>query len=192
MPSPRPKVQISFHPEATEASETRDDESSSLSSPPAGHEVTTTIAPGARWLFAAVLLATLAFASAAPAITGQFLPQDDSHVTQNVALRAWQGLRPIWLTPQRLPSPYPMTFTAYLVQYRLFRDSPSGYRVVSFILHACVTVLLWTLLKKLDVPGAYLAAALFAVHPVQIATVAWIAQQKVLWCALFFLSSLVV
>jgi hypothetical protein len=85
-----------------------------------------------------------------------------------------------------------VTFSAYLVQYRTFRDSPAGYRAVNFILHALATVLLWTLLKELDVPGAYLAAALFAVHPVQVATVAWIAQQKVLWCAVFFIPSLLV
>lgn len=186
MPAPRPKVQITFQPQ--DATVPASDESTA----PAGHEITTSLAPGARWLLLALLLAGLAIASAARAVNGKFLPQDDTHVTDNVALRAWQGLRPIWLSPQRMAGPYPIAFTCYLIEYRIFRASPTGYRAINLLLHAFVTVLLWTLLKKLEVPGAYFAAALFAVHPLQVATVAWIAQQKVLWCAVFYLAGLLV
>ncbi|MBC8108078.1 MAG: hypothetical protein H7Z14_15945, partial [Anaerolineae bacterium] len=181
MAAPRPKVQITFHPDEPIESD--------QSAPPAD-AITTTIAPGARWILAALALLVLAFIAGAPAINGKFLPQDDTHVRDNTALRSWEGLKPIWLSPQRMEGPYPIAFTAYLLEYKAFGEKPAGYHVVNLILHGLVTLLLWTVLRKLEVPGAWLAAALFAVHPVQIATIAWIAQQKVLLCALFYLSSL--
>ncbi|CAN5631981.1 tetratricopeptide repeat protein [soil metagenome] len=184
MAAPRPKFQVTFHPEdAADAAEQEQQDRSSGG-------IATTIAPGARWFFAALALAVLAIAAAAPALSGKFLPQDDLHVTENTALRLWQGLVPIWRTPQRMDAPYPITFTSYLLQYRIFRDSPVGYHAVSLMLHAGVVLLLWTLLRKLELPGAWVAAALFAVHPVPIATVAWISQQKVLLCAAFYLVAL--
>lgn len=182
----RPKVQVTFHPDDGSAPQ-QDDRTA-----PHAHEITTTLAPGARWFFQALALMVLALVIGLPAINGTFLPQDDVHVTDNVALRAWHGLRPIWLTPQRLEGPYPMTFTSYLLQYRVFGDSPTGYRAVNLILHGLVVVLLWTLLKKLGVPGAWFAAAIFAVHPVQVASVAWIAQHKAMLCGVFFVASLIV
>jgi len=181
MPAPRPKVQIAFHSgEPIEAE-----------SQPQSHDgISTTIAPGARWILAAIGLLILAFIAGVPAVNGKFLPQDDTHVKDNAALRSWEGLKPIWRSPQRMDGPYPIAFTSYLLEYKLFRETTTGYHVVNLVLHGLVALLLWTLLRKLEVPGAWLAAALFAVHPVQVATIAWIAQQKVLLCAFFYLSAL--
>lgn len=181
MAAPRPKVQITFHPDEPIDAEQHAAPADAIS---------TTIAPGARWILAALALLVLAFAAGAPAITGKFLPQDDTHVQENTALRTWEGLKPIWRSPQRMEGPYPITFTSYLLEYRAFHDRTPGYHVVNLLLHGLATMLLWTLLRKLEVPGAWLAAALFAVHPVQVATIAWIAQQKVLLCAVFYLSGL--
>src|SRR4051794_508072 len=165
----RPKVGISFHPE-----DVAEPEWLSYESQHAARPLKIGLAPRAQWLLGAVALFLLAIASSAPSITGKFLLADDLNITANPVVRSWHGLAPIWLAPWRLPQLQPIANTAYLVQYQLFHDSPAGYRAVNLLLHAGVVLLLWTLLRKLELSGAWLAAALFALHPVTVASVAWI------------------
>lgn len=148
-----------------------------------------------RWALAALILSMVAFACGAGALgrDAKFLYRDDVHVSQNPALRAWAGLKPIWFQPHHLPSFSPIGYSAYLIEYRLFGgEKAEGYHVVSLLLHAANAMLLWTLLKKLELPGAWLAAALFAAHPVQVDAVAWAAQQRIVLCTTFYLAALLV
>jgi protein O-mannosyl-transferase len=149
-------------------------------------------------LAALIVVATLA--AYEPALTGGFIWDDDNHVTQNLALRSPAGLRTIWLEPGFVPSAwrpdtwtptqyYPLLHTSFWIDYRLFGLRPFGYHLVNVLLHAAVSLLAWTVLRRLRVPGAALAAAVFALHPVHVESVAWITERKNLLSAVFYLGS---
>ena len=107
-----------------------------------------------------------------PAIQGGFVWDDDSYVTENATLRSLQGLTQIWLNPRSTPQYYPLVFSSFWVEYRLWGLRPTGYHLVNVLLHALSALLLWRLLRDLKVPGALLAAAIFALHPVNVESVA--------------------
>ncbi len=125
----------------------------------------------------------------APALNGQFLWDDDAHVTRP-ELRSVAGLARIWFEPGATRQYYPLLHTAFWVQHHLWGDAVFGYHLVSVLLHATSAILLWLILRRLEVQGAWLAAAIFAVHPVQVESVAWISEQKNTLSLTFFLASL--
>jgi protein O-mannosyl-transferase len=148
--------------------------------------------PGPRgWLrracLPAGLLVALTLAAYAPALRAGFVWDDDVYVTANPHHEDPAGLRDIWLRPRGILAAYPgrgidalipLTFTTLWVEHRLWGVEPLGYHAVNVALHALAAVLLWCLLRRLRVPGAWLAAALFAVHPVMVESVAWVAELK--------------
>ena len=133
-----------------------------------------------------VLLVVLAYL---PALRGGFIWDDDSYVTQNPALHNGEGLRQIWFTPGATPQYYPLSFTSFWVDYHLWKLNPLGYHLINLLLHAINAILLWTILRQLRVRGAWLAAAIFAVHPVNVESVAWITERKNVLAGFFYLSS---
>src|SRR5438132_739540 len=125
----------------------------------------------------------------APTVGGDFLLDDNVYIPDNPALRTPAGLRQIWLQPGSTPQYYPLVFTTYWVEYHLWGLSPPGYHVVNILLHAANAVLLWHVLQRLSVPGAWFVAALFAVHPVQTESVGWIQERKNVLSGLFYLTA---
>jgi Flp pilus assembly protein TadD len=137
----------------------------------------------------ALLLVAVTLAAYLPALLGQFVWDDDKYVTNNLLLRSLKGLWQIWFVPGATVQYYPLTFTSFWVDYHLWQLNPLGYHLTNVLLQALNAILLWTVLRRLNVRGAWLAAAIFAVHPVNVESVAWVTERKNLLAGFFYLSS---
>ena len=140
------------------------------------------------WAAAALIAAAVLFAYA-PALDGRLLWDDDAHVTRP-DLRSLGGLGRIWTEVGATQQYYPLLHSAFWLEHQLWGDAVLGYHLVNVFLHAAVAALLLAILRRLQVPGAALAAALFALHPVHAESVAWISEQKNTLSTAFFLASL--
>ena len=138
------------------------------------------------------LLVGMTLAAYLPALHAGFVFDDSEYVTENDTLRTIVGLGHIWLTPQALPQYYPLTFTSFWVEYHLWGLAPVGYHAVNILLHALNAVLVWRILRRMRLPGAWIAAAIFALHPVHVESVAWVAERKNVLSGLFSLATLLV
>ncbi len=147
--------------------------------------------PARRFPALAGALALIALTAIAyvPALRGGFVWDDDAYVTANRALRTANGLADIWLRPGATPQYYPLTFTSFWLEWRLWGTWAAGYHATNVALHAAAAVVLWRLFVLLAVPGAWLGAALFALHPVQVESVAWITERKNVLSGVFALGA---
>ena len=139
------------------------------------------------WLLGLLLFAATLIAYQ-PAWHGQRLWDDDAHLTQP-ELQSMDGLAHIWTEVGATQQYYPLAFTAFWVQHRLWGDSTLGYHLVNILLHCLSALLFLSILRRLEVPGAWLAAAIFALHPVHVESVAWMSQLKNTLSGLLYLSS---
>ncbi|HEX3726407.1 MAG TPA: hypothetical protein VHV08_09195 [Pirellulales bacterium] len=127
------------------------------------------------WGLALVVLVACVYA---PTLGNGFIWDDDAYVEHNPTLLSLAGLRDIWLKPGAVPQYYPLVHTTFWMEHHLWGLDPFGYHLVNLLLHAVAVLLVWRLLVRLAVPGAWLAAAIFAVHPVGVESVAWITERK--------------
>ena len=137
-------------------------------------------------MFAALILAALA--AYYPAWHGGLLWDDDAHITR-VDLQSLHGLWRIWVDVGATQQYYPVTHSAFWVLHRLFGDATLGYHLVNISLHATSAFLFAVILRRLAVPGAVLAAFIFALHPVHVESVAWITELKNTLSGVFYLSA---
>jgi protein O-mannosyl-transferase len=142
-----------------------------------------------RALAGVAILFLAVFAVYYPAIDGKFIWDDTGLVSASPLIHASDGLYQIWCTT-KAPDYWPITNTAFWIEWRLWGDKPLGYHVVNFLLHGAAAALIWMILKKISLPGAFLAALLFAVHPLNVESVAWISQLKNTLSLVFFLLSM--
>ena len=135
----------------------------------------------------AVLIMLLTILAYLPALHCGFIWDDDDYLTGNPLLRSVDGLGKIWIEPSANPQYYPLVFTSLWVEYHLWKLQPFGYHLVNVLLHALNAVLFWRVLRQLKVPGAWWAAAIFALHPVTVESVAWVTERKNVLSGLFYL-----
>ena len=151
--------------------------------------------PARRWrrwivpLLPGVLITALVFLVYAPLIHGGFIWDDSGWLVKNHFVHHWRGLWYIWFVPSASIQYYPLVFTAFLLQYKLWGLHAAGFHVVNIALQALNAILLWIILRKLGLKSAWLIAAIFAIHPVQVETVGWVAEQKNLISAAFYFAA---
>ncbi len=131
----------------------------------------------------------ITFMAYTPAIRGGFIWDDDDYVTNNMVLRASDGLIRIFLEPQSIPQYYPLVHAGFWTEYQLWGLWPMGYHIVNILLHSLGAIMLYQVLKQLDMPGAWWAAAVFALHPVHVESAAWITERKNVLSGLFYMLS---
>jgi len=125
-----------------------------------------------------------------PACRGGFIWDDDVMLTDNVLVKGgWGGLLDIWFSTKMVDY-FPMTSTSFWVEWHVWGNHAAGYHLTNVLLHAGSVFLLWRVLRVLKIPGAWLGAMLFAVHPVCVASVAWIAERKNTLSMVFYLLSI--
>jgi tetratricopeptide (TPR) repeat protein len=146
--------------------------------------------PKWRAALLAVLIAAATLAAYAPALDAGFVWDDDDYVTQNPLLPAPDGLRRIWFSMDAPSQYFPLVYTSFRAEYALWGLDPFGYHLVNILLHAANALLVWWVLVRLKAPGAWFAAAIFALHPVHVESVAWITERKNVLSLFFFLASL--
>ncbi len=123
-----------------------------------------------------------------PSIHGGFLWDDNAHVTAP-GMRSLHGLWRIWFDVGATQQYYPLLHSAFWLEHKLWGDAVLGYHVTNVLLHAAAACLLVAILRKLAVPGAWLAGFVFALHPVCVESVAWISEQKSTLSAVFYLGA---
>ncbi len=150
------------------------------------------------WYLWAGVLVLLALGCFLPAVTGQFLSAVDRQFASGVDSSGQSlGIVQIWTDlhtgPPADPQYHPVTLTAYWMLRGIWggvSPNPVGFRAANLLLHALGVVLLWRLLRRLAIPGAFVIASLWAIHPVQAETLCTISQLKTVLAALFGFGSL--
>src|ERR1019366_8057110 len=136
------------------------------------------------WLLALLLVAAV-FIACMPVWQAGFIWDDDYHLTQNPCIVGPLGFKAIWTSSAAVY--YPLVLTSFWVQHALWGLNPLPYHLVNVVLHAACAILLWQVLRQLNVPAPWFGAALWALHPVQVESVAWITELKNTQSCFFYL-----
>jgi protein O-mannosyl-transferase len=155
------------------------------------HEIPGRIfSPRGRALIFAVVLAAVTIVAYRPAWHGGFLWDDDAYIINNELLTASDGWQRIWFSLDSPSQYFPLTYSTFRIEHALWGLNTTGYHWVNLLLHVGNALLVWAVLARLRIPGSWLAAAIFALHPVQIESVAWITERKNVLMGFFFLLTL--
>ncbi len=136
-----------------------------------------------------LLLFCVTLAAYLPAVRAGFIWNDSDYVTKP-ALQTAHGLGRIWFEVGATQQYYPLLHSAFWIEHRLWGEAAMGYHLVNILLHAASACLLYFVLRRLFKPGSAapaLAAFVFALHPVYVESVAWIAEQKNTLSTVFYL-----
>ena len=142
-----------------------------------------------QWFFCLILV-VVTLLTYQPAWNGGFIWDDDEYVVNNELLTAPDGLRRIWFSLDSPSQYFPLVYTSFRIEHALWGLNPVGYHWVNLLLHIVNALLVLRVLMALKVPGAWLAGAIFALHPVQVESVAWITERKNVLMGFFFLLTL--
>ena len=141
------------------------------------------------WFFC-LILAVVTILAYQHAWHGGFLWDDDAYIINNELLTAPDGWQRIWFSLDSPSQYFPFTYSTFRIEHALWGLDTTGYHWVNLLLHVGNALLVWAVLARLKVPGSWLAAAIFALHPVQVESVAWITERKNVLMGFFFLLTL--
>ncbi len=155
------------------------------------HEIAKRIfSPRGRAVIFAVVLAAVTIFAYRPAWHGGFLWDDDAYIINNELLTAPDGWQRIWFSLDSPSQYFPLTYSTFRIEHALWGLNTTGYHWLNLLLHVGNALLVWAVLARLRIPGSWLAAAIFALHPVQVESVAWITERKNVLMGFFFLLTL--
>jgi protein O-mannosyl-transferase len=139
------------------------------------------------WLWALFLIAFV-FIAYARVFNAGFIWDDESHLTRNPCIVGPLGLKEVWTTARAVY--YPLVLTTFWALHKVVGLTPWPYHLLNVLLHAGSAILLWQVLRRLTIRGAWLGAALWALHPVMVQSVAWVTELKNTQSCLFYLLSI--
>src|SRR5271156_600999 len=128
------------------------------------------------------------FAAYFPALRGGLLWDDSSHLTKP-GLQSFHGLWRIWFEVGATQQYYPLLHSAFWMEHRVWGDAVLGYHLANLTQHALSACLVVLIVRRLELPGAWLAGCIFALHPVCVEAVAWISEQKSTLSGMFYLAA---
>jgi tetratricopeptide (TPR) repeat protein len=141
-----------------------------------------------RAWFQALVLVALVFIAYIQVFRAGFIWDDESHLTRNPCVIGPLGLKEIWTTAQAVY--YPLVLTTFWVLHKVVGLNPLSFHALNILFHAVSAILLWRVLRLLEVRGAWLGAALWALHPVMVQSVAWVTELKNTQSCVFYLLSI--
>src|SRR5262249_37936060 len=121
-----------------------------------------------------------------PSLMGPFIWDDNTLIANNDVVHAADGWHRMWIPGGNIDY-WPITNDSFWIEWHLWGERTIGYHLDNLILHIANSLLIWLILRRLSIPGGWLAALLFAIHPVNVESVAWIAQRKNTLSMVFFL-----
>ena len=128
--------------------------------------------PTKFFILGALLIFIITFTAYSQVFEAGYIWDDRAHVSQNPTLKDVEGLKQIWFEVRQPVQYYPLVFTVFWIQYQLWGNEAQGYHLFNIFLHVINAVMVWTLLHRLKVKGAFYIAVIFAVHPVHVESVA--------------------
>ena len=140
-----------------------------------------------NWLWGFLLIALVCIAYARVFDAG-FIWDDESHLTRNPCIVGPLGLKEVWTSARAVY--YPLVLTTFWTLHKVAGLAPWPYHFLNVLLHAGSALLLWKVLRQLNVRGAWLGAALWALHPVMVQSVAWVTELKNTQSGFFYLFSI--
>ena len=141
------------------------------------------------WVQAAAIL-ILVLIAFAPGFRGVYTWDDEDSLVNNPTVHSPTGLVPIWTDLNANQDYYPLIFTTYWVEYRLWGVDPLGYHLVNALLHAGGAIALFFVLQRLGLKAAWPIAALWAIHPLQVESVTWVVERKNVLSGVLFFSAI--
>src|SRR2546423_9219073 len=138
-----------------------------------------------------VTLVVVTFLAYQPAWHGTPIMDDDRHLIATPS-QSFGGLIRLWIAPNRTQQYHPLVDSVFWIEKNAWGDTMFGYHIVNISLHLVCALLLWRIMRQLNVLGGCVAAAVFALHPVHVESVAWIVELKNTLSGAFFLGAVLV
>jgi tetratricopeptide (TPR) repeat protein len=139
------------------------------------------------WLPQVLLIAATTLWIYWPALQGGFVWDDNWYIVDNPLMKKGAGLWKIWFQPGSFTEYYPLTQSVQWLQWQLWGENTLGYHLLNIVLHILNALLVWRLLARFGLKYAWIGGLLFAVHPAQVDSVAWIVELKNTLSLPFFL-----